>query len=40
MDWYNHKHLKVYIPMEGKQNSLNVGVATSIVAYEAFMKRR
>ena len=39
-DWYNHKHLKVYIPMEGRQNSLNVGVATSIIAYEAYMKRQ
>lgn len=39
-DWYNHKHLKVFIPMEGRQNSLNVSIATSIVAYEAYMKRR
>ena len=39
-DWYNHKHLKVFIPMVGRQNSLNVGVATSVVAYEAYMKRR
>lgn len=39
-DWYNHKHKKVYIPMEGSQNSLNVGVAASILAYEAYMKRK
>ena len=38
-DWYNHKHNKVFIPMKGNQNSLNVGVAASILAYEAFMKR-
>lgn len=39
-DWYNHDHKKVYIPMEGNQNSLNVGVAASILAYEAYMKRK
>lgn len=39
-DWYNHSHNKVYIPMEGNQNSLNVGVAASILAYEAYMKRK
>lgn len=39
-DWYNHVHKKVYIPMEGNQNSLNVGVAASILAYEAYMKRK
>ncbi len=39
-DWYNHNHKKVYIPMEGNQNSLNVGVAASILAYEAYMKRK
>lgn len=39
-DWYNHMHKKVYIPMEGNQNSLNVGVAASILAYEAYMKRK
>lgn len=38
-DWYNHEHKKVFIPMKGNQNSLNVGVAASILAYEAFMKR-
>ena len=39
-DWYNHKNKKVFIPMEGSQNSLNVGVAASILAYEAYMKRK
>lgn len=37
--WYDNKHKKVYIPMSGNQNSLNVGVAASILAYEAYMKR-
>ena len=39
-DWYNHNHKKVYIPMEGCQNSLNVSVAASIIAYEIYMKKR
>lgn len=39
-DWYNHKNLKVFIPMEGSQNSLNVSVAASILAYEAYMQRK
>lgn len=39
-DWYKHNNQKVYIPMEGNQNSLNVGVAASILAYEAYMKRK
>lgn len=38
--WYENPHQKVYIPMEGSQNSLNVGVAASILAYEAYMKRK
>lgn len=39
-DWYNHKHEKVFIPMFGSNNSLNVGVAASILIYEATMKRK
>ena len=39
-DWYNHKSKKVYIPMEGHNNSLNVSVAASILIYEAYMKRK
>lgn len=39
-DWYNHKHEKVFIPMFGSNNSLNVGVAASILIYEATMNRK
>ena len=39
-EWYNNKHKKVYIPMEGIQNSINVSVAACILAYEAYMKKR
>ncbi len=39
-DWYEHPHQKVYIPMVGNNNSINVGVAASILAYEAAMKRK
>lgn len=39
-DWYNHKHEKVFIPMYGSNNSLNVGVAASILIYEATMRRQ
>lgn len=38
-DWYTHPHQKVYIPMQGHNNSLNVGVAASILVYEAAMQR-
>lgn len=38
-DWYNHSHEKVFIPMYGSNNSLNVSVACSILIYEASMKR-
>ncbi len=38
-NWYNNNHKKVYIPMEGNQNSLNVSVAASILAYEVYMKK-
>ena len=38
-DWYNHPHQKVFIPMYGKMTSLNVGVAASILLYEAKLKR-
>lgn len=37
--WYNLPHQKVYIPMYGKMTSLNVGVAGSILMYEAKMKK-
>lgn len=38
-NWYNEESNKVFIPMEGNQNSLNVGVAASILAYEVYMKK-
>lgn len=37
--WYDYPHKKVFIPMVGIQNSLNVSVAASILVYEAYMKR-
>ncbi len=37
--WYNNPHKKVFIPMFGSNNSLNVGVAASILIYEAKMKK-
>lgn len=37
--WYENKHQKIYIPMYGEMDSLNVGVATSILLYEASKKR-
>jgi TrmH family RNA methyltransferase len=39
-DWYLNQHKKVYIPMEGRQNSINVSIAACILAYEAYMRRR
>lgn len=38
-DWYQHPHQKVYIPMVGNNNSINVSIAASILAYEAAMKK-
>lgn len=32
--WYDLPHTGIFIPMLGKADSLNVGVATSIIAYE------
>ena len=39
-NWYNNKNKKVFIPMVGNQNSLNVAVAASIISYEIFMKKK
>lgn len=39
-EWYSHAHEKVFIPMYGSNNSLNVSVAASILIYEATMKRQ
>jgi TrmH family RNA methyltransferase len=33
-EWYEAEHLSVYIPMTGTVDSLNAGVAASILAYE------
>lgn len=38
-DWYSNNHEKVFIPMWGEMTSLNVGVAASILMYEAKIKR-
>jgi TrmH family RNA methyltransferase len=37
--WYQNPHEKVYIPMYGSNNSLNVAVACSILLFEACMKK-
>ena len=31
--WYKNKHQKIFVPMHGSMNSLNVAVATSILMY-------
>jgi len=36
--WYHNEHLKVYLPMEGIMESLNVSVAGSVLMYEVYMK--
>jgi len=38
-NWYNNSHEKVFIPMWGEMTSLNVGVASSILMYEAKINR-
>lgn len=38
-NWYENKNEKVFIPMWGEMTSLNVGVAASILMYEAKIKR-
>ena len=38
--WYESKHKKVFIPMEGLMGSLNVSVAGSILLFEALKNRR
>lgn len=37
--WYSIPHIPISIPMLGRCDSLNVGVATSIVVYEACIRR-
>lgn len=38
--WFQIPHVNVFIPMEGKMNSLNVGVAASLLLYAAYEKRK
>lgn len=38
--WFAYPHQRVFIPMEGKMQSLNVGVAASILLYEAYKNRK
>lgn len=38
--WYENKNIKVFIPMMGHMGSLNVGVAGSILLFEALRKRK
>lgn len=33
-NWYNNSHNKLYIPLLGYMNSLNVGVSASILMYQ------
>lgn len=39
-EWYMHEHCKIAIPMLGNCDSLNVGVAATILAYEAIKKNK
>jgi TrmH family RNA methyltransferase len=38
-NWYDHKHEKIYIPMKDDMKSINVGVAASILMYEASINK-
>lgn len=38
-NWYQNQHEKVYIPMRDNIKSLNVGVAASILIYEAAIQK-
>lgn len=38
-NWYENGHEKVFIPMWGEMTSLNVGVAASVLMYEAKINR-
>lgn len=38
--WRADEHQKIFIPMFGQIDSLNVGIATSIVLYEASLKQK
>lgn len=38
--WYEGKYQRIFIPMFGQIDSLNVGIASSIVLYEASLKQK
>ena len=38
--WYDNKNSKVFIPMKSGINSINVGVAASIIMFDAGIKKR
>ena len=38
-NWYNNKHERIYIPMRENIKSLNVGIAASIILYDAAIKK-
>ena len=38
--WLNERTENVFIPMQGQMHSLNVGVATSVVLYQAYISRK
>lgn len=38
--WYNNSHEEVSIPMKGDLNSINVGVAASLILYQAAIDRK
>ena len=37
--WFNEKHEKIFIPMKEDINSINVGVAASIIMFDAGIKK-
>ena len=38
--WFANPHQRIFIPMEGKMKSLNVGVAASILLYAAYTNHK
>lgn len=39
-EWYDKSYKMIAIPMEGSCDSLNVGVAATVLAYEAVKKNK
>ncbi|MCD7728573.1 MAG: hypothetical protein LUI60_01500 [Clostridia bacterium] len=39
-EWYDYPHKLIAIPMQGKCDSLNVGVAATVLCYEACIKNK